>query len=305
MRRCTVRADSEAVATNDVASRLQSRHPANREGIVTVRIHWLEVAQTRTARVLSSFHRLSLTVMPLYNAETHNWIQRFHRLACEADDWRRNDERWMFMGTAVTHDVLLIPPLASMYAGQQFGVEITVTETYPREPPRMRFLVPITHPNVLDSGEVVPECWQKDWRPGMGVCDALKMLVALLGAPDMEHAGNAGAVEPYALAREAWAKRMVARKAELEKEASPATSVGDGGAALGEGDEMSASLPEPSRTSMSSVAGRQALDLGVPTPSSDAEGGAVRKGPESKWRISGRRLWESAKLRGSWRAPDH
>ena len=42
-------------------------------------------------------------------------------------------------------------PTGSPYAGGSFKLEILVPDRYPFEPPKIRFITPIYHPNI-DSG---------------------------------------------------------------------------------------------------------------------------------------------------------
>ena len=40
------------------------------------------------------------------------------------------------------------------YAGGVFELDITITDRYPFEPPKFRFLTPIFHPNIDEGGRI-------------------------------------------------------------------------------------------------------------------------------------------------------
>ncbi|KAI8867485.1 hypothetical protein GQ42DRAFT_126667, partial [Ramicandelaber brevisporus] len=54
---------------------------------------------------------------------------------------------WLFLiGTGV------IGPDDTPYAGGHFDLDITIPETYPNEPPHVKFVTPIYHMNIDENG---------------------------------------------------------------------------------------------------------------------------------------------------------
>ena len=51
------------------------------------------------------------------------------------------------------------------FAGQEFPVEISFTVLYPFQPPKLRFLVPVDHISISDSGTVCMDILDDAWSP--------------------------------------------------------------------------------------------------------------------------------------------
>jgi len=59
----------------------------------------------------------------------------------------------------------LLGQQGTRFAGEEFPVEISFTLLYPFQPPKLRFLVPVDHISVSDSGAVCMDILDDAWSP--------------------------------------------------------------------------------------------------------------------------------------------
>lgn len=84
-------------------------------------------------------------------------------------------------------------PPGSPYEGGVFFLDIRFPESYPFDPPRVRFSTPIYHPNVNEGGGIClsvlfKECaWGGGWSPALSISSVLLSIVALLSEPATDH----------------------------------------------------------------------------------------------------------------------
>ncbi|NXA43214.1 UBE2T enzyme, partial [Eudromia elegans] len=69
-----------------------------------------------------------------------------------------------------------------------FNLEIVVPERYPFEPPKIRFLTPIYHPNIDSAGRICLDVLklppQGAWRPSLNICTLLTSIQLLMAEPN-------------------------------------------------------------------------------------------------------------------------
>lgn len=79
-------------------------------------------------------------------------------------------------------------PPGTPYESGLFRLDVTVPETYPFDPPMIKFLTPVYHPNIDDSGRICANVLKKgkddQWKPSMNLRTTLLSLHALMGAPN-------------------------------------------------------------------------------------------------------------------------
>ena len=79
-------------------------------------------------------------------------------------------------------------PPDSPYEGGRFSVEIKIPERYPFEPPNLRFLTKIYHPNIDETGRICLSAIQLPpggtWTPCLNICTVLTSLRAILANPE-------------------------------------------------------------------------------------------------------------------------
>ncbi len=80
------------------------------------------------------------------------------------------------------------------YKGGMFSVQLSFSDAYPVEPPMVRFLTRIWHPQVhLPDGKPCVDVLNKAWTPTKTLKDVLETLRALIAEPSRTDSVNADA----------------------------------------------------------------------------------------------------------------
>ncbi|XP_076874940.1 ubiquitin-conjugating enzyme E2 T [Brachyhypopomus gauderio] len=76
------------------------------------------------------------------------------------------------------------------YEGGVFSLEIKIPDRYPFEPPKLRFLTPIYHPNIDNAGRICLDALKMPpkgaWRPSLNVSTVLSSIQVLMSEPNPE-----------------------------------------------------------------------------------------------------------------------
>ncbi|XP_068171947.1 ubiquitin-conjugating enzyme E2 T [Antennarius striatus] len=74
------------------------------------------------------------------------------------------------------------------YEGGVFSLEIKIPERYPFEPPKIRFLTPIYHPNIDSSGRICHDALKLPpkgaWKPSLNISTVLTSIQLLMAEPN-------------------------------------------------------------------------------------------------------------------------
>ncbi|CAL8325776.1 unnamed protein product [Merluccius merluccius] len=74
------------------------------------------------------------------------------------------------------------------YEGGLFSLEVKVPERYPFEPPNIRFLTPIYHPNIDNAGRICHDALKLPpkgaWRPSLNISTVLTSIQLLMAEPN-------------------------------------------------------------------------------------------------------------------------
>ncbi|XP_062871331.1 ubiquitin-conjugating enzyme E2 T [Trichomycterus rosablanca] len=74
------------------------------------------------------------------------------------------------------------------YQGGLFTLEIKIPDRYPFEPPKMRFLTPIYHPNIDNAGRICLDVLKLPpkgaWRPSLNISTVLSSVQLLMAEPN-------------------------------------------------------------------------------------------------------------------------
>ncbi|KAL2771047.1 ubiquitin-conjugating enzyme E2 T isoform 2 [Daubentonia madagascariensis] len=69
-----------------------------------------------------------------------------------------------------------------------FKLEVTIPERYPFEPPQVRFLTPIYHPNIDSAGRICLDILKLPpkgaWRPSLNIATVLTSIQLLMSEPN-------------------------------------------------------------------------------------------------------------------------
>lgn len=88
------------------------------------------------------------------------------------------------------------------YEGGIFEVDITVPNDYPFEPPKMKFVTKVWHPNVSSqTGAICLDILKDQWSPAMTLRTALLSVQALLSSPEPNDPQDAQVAKQYLVNR--------------------------------------------------------------------------------------------------------
>ncbi|KAG7397991.1 ubiquitin-conjugating enzyme E2 K [Phytophthora boehmeriae] len=89
-------------------------------------------------------------------------------------------------------------PPGTPYEGGVFDLEIVIPSKYPFEPPQMRFLTKIWHPNISSqTGAICLDILKDQWSPALTIKTALLSIQALLSAAEPTDPQDAEVAKMY------------------------------------------------------------------------------------------------------------
>jgi ubiquitin-conjugating enzyme (huntingtin interacting protein 2) len=102
-------------------------------------------------------------------------------------------------GDSLTHmKGTITGPADTVYEGGTFHIDIQIGSSYPFEPPRMKFLTKVWHPNVSSaSGAICLDVLKDQWSPALTLKTALLSCQALLAAPEPDDPQDAVVAKMY------------------------------------------------------------------------------------------------------------
>lgn len=76
----------------------------------------------------------------------------------------------------------------SPFEGGLFRLQIQLTERYPFVAPSVRFITPVYHPNIDDSGRICLDLLKGGWKPSLNLATLLTSIAVLMNEPNCDDA---------------------------------------------------------------------------------------------------------------------
>lgn len=125
------------------------------------------------------------------------------RLKKELAEVGKMDENSGVSARAVGDDIRILRgkingPESTCYEGGIFEIDITIPKQYPFEPPKMKFVTKIWHPNISSqTGAICLDILKDQWSPALTIKTALLSLRALLSSPEPTDPQDAEVAKMY------------------------------------------------------------------------------------------------------------
>ncbi|KAM6977798.1 ubiquitin-conjugating enzyme E2 T [Aplochiton taeniatus] len=105
----------------------------------------------------------------------------------------------------------IVGGVGTPFEGGLFSLEVKVPERYPFEPPQMRFLTPIYHPNIDNAGRICHDALKLPpkgaWRPSLNIPTVLTSIQLLMAEPNPDDPLMADISAEYKHNKQAYLKK--------------------------------------------------------------------------------------------------
>ncbi len=148
-------------------------------------------------------------------------------LAKELERLQNNDDIGASIGLVDDEDlfnwsIIYEGPTETLYEGGFFKALIKFPEDYPNNPPEMKFVTEMWHPNIYPDGKVCisilhppgedefnqQESADERWRPILGVESILISVISMLNDPNLDSPANIDAAKNFKEDREGYEKKV-------------------------------------------------------------------------------------------------
>ncbi|CAF4627824.1 unnamed protein product, partial [Rotaria sp. Silwood1] len=129
----------------------------------------------------------NITRLKLLNATTSD-----PKFVLEKSPFSDDGEETVAAASSSPQEVLIIGrifPESEIFREGSFQIEMKVTPSFPFDPPEVRFLTKIYHPNVGEDGKFCHELLKKHakWSNKVSLIDVVKAVVQHIDKPDIDY----------------------------------------------------------------------------------------------------------------------
>eukprot|EP00667_Euglena_gracilis_P018107 EG_transcript_19192 len=132
--------------------------------------------------------------------------------------WLRDPSDMLILDAQVTG-------MEGPYEGGVFRLEVHLSPKYPFEPPNVRFITPIYHPNIDDAGRICLDLLKMppkgEWKPSLNLTTILTSVQQLMGEPNCSDPLMHDITEQYLHRREEF---LAMARSWTDKYAAPGTA---------------------------------------------------------------------------------
>jgi len=93
--------------------------------------------------------------------------------------------------------VNLVGPDDTPYEKKIFAISIYIPTKYPMQPPDIKFITPIFHPNISTTGKICLDILGNEWSSALKLYDVIISIQSLLNEPNADSPLNAEAARLY------------------------------------------------------------------------------------------------------------
>jgi len=103
---------------------------------------------------------------------------------------------------------IILGPENTPFEDGTFSLILMFDNTYPQNPPKIKFLSEMFHPNIYQSGELCLDMLKNRWSPSYDVLGILVSVQSLLNDPNIKSPANVEAAELYESNRTEYIKKI-------------------------------------------------------------------------------------------------
>uniref|UniRef100_A0A0N4Z6H9 UBIQUITIN_CONJUGAT_2 domain-containing protein n=1 Tax=Parastrongyloides trichosuri TaxID=131310 RepID=A0A0N4Z6H9_PARTI len=105
-------------------------------------------------------------------------------------------------------DCIILGPIGTIFEDGVYRLKMEFKDEYPINPPVLRFVTKMFHPNIYTNGDICLDILQKRWLPSYTITSILTSLQSLLDDPNCDSPANAEAAELFQKNRPEYNKRV-------------------------------------------------------------------------------------------------
>ncbi|KAK3930125.1 Ubiquitin-conjugating enzyme E2 8 [Frankliniella fusca] len=88
-------------------------------------------------------------------------------------------------------------PVGTPYHTGKFIVQVTLPPNYPYDPPKVKMVTAVWHPNISTGGKICVDVLQEEWYPGCSLLEILEAMRGLLCTPNPDSPLNIEAASMF------------------------------------------------------------------------------------------------------------